>query len=118
MDTQDQPSILVQVDVQHVDAEIAWTRDAHHRVEIRPVRREIAPLKKENATPVKLTLDIIQRPRTNAFEYQINGKPFWKASAIPARIGETQLWTVTNNSPWSHPLHLHGFFFQVLDPKR
>ena len=29
--------------------------------------------------------------------------------------GETQVWTVTNKTKWSHPFHLHGFFFQVLD---
>ena len=27
------------------------------------------------------------------------------------------MWSVTNKSSWSHPLHLHGFFFQVLDDK-
>jgi FtsP/CotA-like multicopper oxidase with cupredoxin domain len=25
------------------------------------------------------------------------------------------VWSVTNSTKWSHPLHLHGFFFQVLD---
>lgn len=32
-----------------------------------------------------------------------------------ATPGETQVWTVTNKTKWSHPFHLHGFFFQVLD---
>ena len=41
--------------------------------------------------------------------------PFWKAKPILASLGETQVWTVTNSTAWSHPLHLHGFFFMVLD---
>ena len=34
-----------------------------------------------------------------------------------AELGETQLWTITNKATWDHPIHLHGFFFQVLDDK-
>lgn len=81
------------------------------------IHREIEPLKKENATPVAFDIGIIQHQNPLSFEYQVNGKPYWKAPAIPAKIGETQIWTVVNNTPWSHPLHLHGFFFQVLDDK-
>jgi FtsP/CotA-like multicopper oxidase with cupredoxin domain len=40
-----------------------------------------------------------------------------KAKIVRAKLGETQVWQVTNKSSWSHPLHLHGFFFQVLDDK-
>jgi len=38
-----------------------------------------------------------------------------KLKPIAAKVGETQIWTITNESDWSHPMHLHGFFFQVLD---
>src|SRR5262249_41087778 len=78
------------------------------------IHRDIKPPSAEAATPVKLKLEVIQDANRN-FEYHINGKPFSKAVPIPARIGETQIWTVENPSPWSHPLHLHGFFFLVLD---
>jgi FtsP/CotA-like multicopper oxidase with cupredoxin domain len=27
------------------------------------------------------------------------------------------VWTITNHTKWSHPFHLHGFFFQVLDAR-
>lgn len=86
------------------------------------VGRAIQPMSSEGATPVSLRLNLTQDPRTLAFEYNINGKPYWKATSLPAKLGETQLWTVNNTTPWSHPLHIHGFFFQVLDkdgsPKR
>jgi FtsP/CotA-like multicopper oxidase with cupredoxin domain len=48
-------------------------------------------------------------------EMGINGVPAWDARPLRARIGETHVWTVTNNSAFDHPFHLHGYFFQVLD---
>ena len=42
--------------------------------------------------------------------------PFAKAQAdFSRRSGETQIWTVKNETKWSHPFHLHGFFFLPLD---
>lgn len=43
----------------------------------------------------------------------IDGVPF--ETSIPAAVGETQRWRVTNTMQWDHPFHLHGFFFQVLN---
>ncbi|MDT8398737.1 MAG: multicopper oxidase family protein [Pseudomonadales bacterium] len=34
---------------------------------------------------------------------------------IEARVGQTHIWHVTNDTDFSHPFHLHGYFFQVLD---
>jgi FtsP/CotA-like multicopper oxidase with cupredoxin domain len=42
-------------------------------------------------------------------------QPFARDKPVQAMPGETQVWTVTNKTKWSHPFHLHGFFFQVLD---
>jgi FtsP/CotA-like multicopper oxidase with cupredoxin domain len=47
-----------------------------------------------------------------------NGVPHHRAIPIVARVGETQVWTVKNPTDFSHPFHLHGFFFQVLDDSR
>jgi FtsP/CotA-like multicopper oxidase with cupredoxin domain len=33
----------------------------------------------------------------------------------PVRVGELQIWEVVNETGMDHPLHLHGFFFQVLE---
>jgi FtsP/CotA-like multicopper oxidase with cupredoxin domain len=79
------------------------------------IRRTIQPLKAEGATPIQLDLDIVLNNFTKLNEYRINGRPYPRAKAIPAKIGETQIWTVNNTTSWSHPMHLHGFFFQVLD---
>lgn len=80
------------------------------------VTRDIKPLDLTNATPVKMKLSIAQLS-DGTFEYQINGLPFEKAKPFAAKPDETQIWTLDNDTPWSHPFHLHGFFFQVLDDK-
>jgi FtsP/CotA-like multicopper oxidase with cupredoxin domain len=80
------------------------------------IGRKIEPLKQQGATPVQLDLSITQN-FSRVFEYRINGKVGAKGKPIPASLGETQIWTVTNTTDWSHPMHLHGFFFQVLDEK-
>jgi FtsP/CotA-like multicopper oxidase with cupredoxin domain len=64
---------------------------------------------------VPIEFGINQSGRNGAFQYTINGKPMGQFAPVPAKVGETQIWTITNPSPWSHPFHLHGFFFQVLD---
>jgi FtsP/CotA-like multicopper oxidase with cupredoxin domain len=75
-----------------------------------PVRRSIEPLSPVDATKVDIQFTVTQLG-DGSFKYIVNGVP----SPIPAKVGETQIWTVTNTTKWSHPLHLHGFFFQVLD---
>ena len=32
-------------------------------------------------------------------EFHINRKPSWRAVPIPAKLGETQLWTINNTTP-------------------
>jgi FtsP/CotA-like multicopper oxidase with cupredoxin domain len=79
------------------------------------VRRAIEPIAKAGATAVDLEFVLVQAP-DQAPEYQISGARFdAKTKTIAAKLGETQIWTIVNKSSWSHPLHLHGFFFQVLD---
>ena len=33
----------------------------------------------------------------------------------PVKVGELQIWEVSNPSLMDHPFHLHGFFFQVIE---
>jgi FtsP/CotA-like multicopper oxidase with cupredoxin domain len=94
---------------------IAMTADPAVAPMPRPqVRRAIEPLSLAGATAVNLELSITQQAN-GTFEYRINGEPFLAGKPIPAKIGETQIWTITNTTVWSHPFHLHGFFFQILD---
>ncbi len=47
-----------------------------------------------------------------------NGIPYWSMMPIEAKVGETHIWNLINNSDFNHPFHLHGYFFQVLDEDR
>ena len=67
------------------------------------------------ANNVELELNITQNAANKAFQYVMNGRPLGQFKPVRAQVGETQIWTITNPTPWSHPFHLHGFFFQVLD---
>ena len=78
-------------------------------------RRDMQPYDLEGATAIDLELTLSPDPYDQALTYGINHMPFWRAPPILAKAGETQVWTVTNTTDWSHPLHLHGFFFLVLD---
>jgi FtsP/CotA-like multicopper oxidase with cupredoxin domain len=78
------------------------------------IRRAIDPLPVEGATRVTIDLSI-QRLGNGQFQYTVNGRPFFEGRTLRAALGETQIWTITNDTSWSHPFHLHGFFFQVLD---
>ncbi len=78
--------------------------------------RSIEPLNAAGATDIQIDVTLVQVNQKN-IEYRMNNIPSEKAQAIPARIGETQIWTIKNETEWSHPFHLHGFFFQVLDDK-
>jgi FtsP/CotA-like multicopper oxidase with cupredoxin domain len=83
----------------------------------RDVRRSIEPLEKSSATAVDLEFTVTQ-PADAPAEYVISGARISaKDRAVKAEPGETQIWVVTNKTSWSHPLHLHGFFFQVLDDR-
>jgi FtsP/CotA-like multicopper oxidase with cupredoxin domain len=85
-----------------------------------PVRiathRSIEPLNPVGATDVQIDVTLVQVSEKN-IEYRINNIPSEKPQNILARLGETQIWTIKNETQWSHPFHLHGFFFQVLDDK-
>jgi FtsP/CotA-like multicopper oxidase with cupredoxin domain len=51
-------------------------------------------------------------------EMGINGVPYWQAKPIEIALGDTEVWRIVNNTDFSHPFHLHGYFFQVLDDAR
>jgi FtsP/CotA-like multicopper oxidase with cupredoxin domain len=78
-----------------------------------PVQRAIAPLSLESATRVHV--DVTFSNADGLMRYGINGRAFAEDAHVTAHVGETQIWTITNRTRWSHPFHLHGFFFQVLD---
>ena len=77
-------------------------------------RRSIKPIERTDATSVNMDFTLVQVD-AQTIEYRINDIPAAKMMPIQARIGETQIWTIKNETKWSHPVHLHGFFVQALD---
>jgi FtsP/CotA-like multicopper oxidase with cupredoxin domain len=81
------------------------------------VARAIAPPKADHASPINLVLTLPPQDGEGKSEFHINGVPYWRAKPYRARLGETQLWTIKNDSEWDHPMHLHGYFFMPVDEK-
>jgi len=81
------------------------------------IHRDIVAPSTAGATKVDVILTLPPAGPAGKSEFQVNGAPFWKAKPFPARVGETQIWTVRNESKFAHPFHLHGFFFLALDDK-
>jgi FtsP/CotA-like multicopper oxidase with cupredoxin domain len=78
--------------------------------------RAIEPLDVTNAT--ERTLELTIAITRSSVEMGMNGVPYWKTKPLEASLGETQVWRIVNNTDFSHPFHLHGYFFQVQDPSR
>jgi len=79
------------------------------------VHRDIVTPNLAGATRVDIVLTLPPAGAEGKSEFQVNGVPFWKAKPYLAKVGETQIWTVKNDTKWDHPWHLHGFFFLPLD---
>ena len=60
-----------------------------------------------------LTIDI-----ASTVEMGINGVPYWQAKPLEIALGDTEVWRIVNDTDFSHPFHLHGYFFQVQDEAR
>ena len=83
--------------------------------ELPKVTRDIPPMSAQGATPI--AIDLVMTKEQGITGFALEGGPFWKKTSVRAKVGETQLWTITNKAIWAHPIHLHGFFFQEVDEK-
>jgi len=77
--------------------------------------RTIERLDVTNATQRTLELTIAI---ASSVEMGVNGVPYWKTKPIETTLGATEVWRIVNNTDFSHPFHLHGYFFQVQDAAR
>lgn len=50
---------------------------------------------------------------TEGLSFLVNGKTH--VNDEPVKVGELQVWEVSNTSLMDHPFHLHGFFFQLIE---
>jgi FtsP/CotA-like multicopper oxidase with cupredoxin domain len=75
--------------------------------------RAITPIDIAGATEHEINLTIAF-DREDQVVMGINGIHHDHAVPIEAKVGETQVWNVRNDTDFAHPFHIHGFFFQVL----
>jgi FtsP/CotA-like multicopper oxidase with cupredoxin domain len=61
------------------------------------------------------TLDLMEKAADGGAVLGINGLTAAEAPPLMTRVGATEIWVLTNSTPYDHPFHLHGYFFQVLD---
>lgn len=76
--------------------------------------RTIEPFDVARAERVALALTV--SPDLDRVEMGINDVPFGAGEPLHAQVGTTQILMIENKSPYSHPFHLHGFYFQELAP--
>jgi FtsP/CotA-like multicopper oxidase with cupredoxin domain len=77
--------------------------------------RAIEPLDVTTARQRSIDLTIAI---TSTVVMGVNGVPYWNAKPLEVALGDTEVWRIVNNTDFSHPFHLHGYFFQVLDDTR
>jgi FtsP/CotA-like multicopper oxidase with cupredoxin domain len=79
--------------------------------------RAIAPLDLSGVTTTR-TLTLTQMyDASDKLVLGIDGIPSWDAEPLHAHVGDTEQWIITHPMDWDHPIHLHGFFFQEVDPR-
>ncbi len=80
---------------------------------VQEVLREIKPLTPQKTEPSRRIKFSVGASLKNGIDFLVNGETH--ATDKPAKVGEVQVWEVSNTSLMDHPFHLHGFFFQVLE---
>jgi FtsP/CotA-like multicopper oxidase with cupredoxin domain len=77
------------------------------------ITRALTPIDTTGAEQVTIALTIDEE--ASSVTMGINGVPGSEAQPLHATVGTTQILDVQNMTPYAHPFHLHGFFFQPLD---
>jgi len=79
-----------------------------------PERLNEIPLLAAQDAPVNRKVTMSVNPSLKrGIDFMVNGE--MHCNDKPVRVGELQVWEVSNTSLMDHPFHLHGFFFQVLE---
>jgi FtsP/CotA-like multicopper oxidase with cupredoxin domain/photosystem II stability/assembly factor-like uncharacterized protein len=91
-----------------MDLNLAPTADPSPLGQLPTSLRTIEPLKPA-ADAVAEQLSVGERPTG----FVINDG---LTTALEAKVGDLRLYDIVNHTIYDHPFHLHGFFFQVVDP--
>lgn len=75
--------------------------------------RVIEPLTSKNAEVTRKVKLSVGPSLKNGMDFLVNDDVH--VNDEPVKVGELQVWEISNVSLMDHPFHLHGFFFQVLE---
>ncbi len=75
--------------------------------------RSIEPLANQDAAITRKVRLSVGPSLKDGMDFLVNGDVH--VNDKPVKIGELQIWEVSNTSLMDHPFHLHGFFFQVIE---
>lgn len=75
--------------------------------------RVIEPLAGQDAAITRKVRLSVGPSLTDGMDFLVNGDVH--VHDKPVKVGELQVWEVSNTSLMDHPFHLHGFFFQVIE---
>lgn len=75
--------------------------------------RVIEPLAGQDAEITRKVRLSVGPSLTDGMDFLINGEVH--VHDKPVKVGELQIWEISNTSLMDHPFHLHGFFFQVIE---
>lgn len=75
--------------------------------------RTIKPLARQNAVITRKVKLSVGPSLKNGMNFLVNDHIH--SNDKPVKVGDLQIWEVSNTSVMDHPFHLHGFFFQVIE---
>lgn len=75
--------------------------------------RTIEPLAPQGASVTRKVKLSVGPSLKNGMDFMVNNDVH--VTDEPVRVGELQIWEISNASMMDHPFHLHGFFFQVIE---
>jgi len=75
--------------------------------------RTIEPLARQDAVIMRKVKLSVGPSLKDGMDFLVNDHVH--VNDKPVKVGELQVWEVSNTSLMDHPFHLHGFFFQVIE---
>jgi FtsP/CotA-like multicopper oxidase with cupredoxin domain len=75
--------------------------------------RMIAPLASQDAVITRKVKLSVGPSLKDGMDFLVNDHVH--VNDKPVKVGDLQVWEVSNTSLMDHPFHLHGFFFQVIE---
>lgn len=84
-------------------------------VELPQALRTIEPLDVSSSRLRRFEFAELEGMQGDVLTIHVDGVPSDHSMPVHVQVGSTEIWELSNATPYDHPFHLHGFSFQVLD---